>query len=134
MLINRESLPRNLTWIAVFLVGTILAIVLYGVCSLGKSRWPGGSSPLVVLGSPRQPDDVVRVLAWPRQKVRAWRIGSARLRCGHIFWLGFLTVPLIVLHSGFNLGGHLSSILTILFGIVVVSGIFGLMGNSSCRE
>ena len=128
MLINRESLPRNLAWIAVFLVGTILAIVVYGVCSMGKSRWPGGSSPaglsFGVLGSLIM---LFELLLWPRKKVRAWRIGAARVWMRAHIWLGFLTVPLIVLHSGFSLGGQLSALLMILFGIVIVSGIFGLI-------
>ncbi len=127
MLINRESLPRNLTWIVVFFVGTVLAIVVFGVCSIGKSRWPGGSSPMGlsfgVLGSLLM---LFEFLLWPRKKVRSWRIGSARAWMRAHIWLGLLTVPLIVLHSGFNFGGQLSSLLMILFGIVIVSGIFGL--------
>ena len=127
MLINRESLPRNLVWIAVFLGGTILAVAGYGVASVGQSRWPGGSSPaglsLGVLGSSIM---LFEFLLWPRKKVRAWRIGSARAWMRAHIWLGLLTVPLIVLHSGFSLGGQLSSVLMVLFGIVIVSGIFGL--------
>ena len=90
---------------------------MYGVCSIGKSRWPGGSSPvgllLGVLGSLIM---LFEFLLWPRKKVRAWRIGAARAWMRAHIWLGFLTVPLIVLHSGFSLGGQLSSLLMILFG------------------
>jgi hypothetical protein len=127
VLINRESLPRNLAWIGVFLVGTIIAIGGYGFCSIGQSRWPGGSSPigllLGVLGSLLM---LFEFFLWPRKKVRAWRIGSAQVWMRAHIWLGLLTVPFIVLHSGFRLGGPLSSALMILFGIVIASGIFGL--------
>jgi hypothetical protein len=41
-------------------------------------------------------------------------------------WLGLLTVPLIVLHTGFRLGGALPTVLTLLFAAVIASGIFGL--------
>ena len=93
-----------------------------------KSRWPGGSSPAgLLLGSPRQRHHAVRVPALASEEGAglADRLGRVWMRA-HI-WLGFLTVPLIVLHSGFSLGGQLSSLLMILFGIVIVSGIFGLV-------
>ncbi len=45
---------------------------------------------------------------------------------GHI-WLGLLSVPLILFHSGFHLGGALTTVLMILFGLVVLSGVFGLI-------
>jgi hypothetical protein len=41
-------------------------------------------------------------------------------------WLGLLTVPLVVLHTGFRLGGLLPMVLTILFAAVIASGVFGL--------
>ncbi len=127
MLINRESLPRNLAWIAVFLGGTLLAIAVYAVSCMGKSRWPGGSSPVGltfgVLGGSIM---LFEFFLWPRKKIRAWRVGSASFWMRAHIWLGLLTVPLIVLHSGFRLGGELSSVLMILFGITIASGLFGL--------
>ncbi len=127
MLINRESLPRNLAWIAVFLGGTFLAIMVYGVSCIGKSRWPGGSSPPgLVFGVLGGSIMLFEFFLWPRKKVRAWRIGSASIWMRAHIWLGLLTVPLIVLHSGFRLGGELSSVLMVLFGITIVSGLFGL--------
>src|SRR5262249_29645805 len=63
---------------------------------------------------------------WFRKQVRAWRIGRARAwLCAHI-WLGLLALPLLVLHSGFHLGGSLSTVLMVLLVIVVLSGIWGL--------
>src|SRR5262249_32094129 len=41
-------------------------------------------------------------------------------------WLGLLTVPLILLHSGFAWGGQLTTILAVLFIAVIASGIYGL--------
>jgi len=38
-----------------------------------------------------------------------------------------LTVPLILLHSGFSWGGQLTTILAWLFIVVIASGIFGLV-------
>jgi hypothetical protein len=42
-------------------------------------------------------------------------------------WLGLLTIPLLVLHSGFNWGGSLSTVLMALLLVVVASGIWGLI-------
>lgn len=56
-----------------------------------------------------------------------WWIGSrqAWLR-GHI-WLGLLSVLLILCHSGFRVGGPLTLALWIVLGLVIVTGILGLV-------
>ena len=46
--------------------------------------------------------------------------------CGGTSGWGCSPFLLIVLHSGFRLGGELSSVLMILFGITIASGLFGL--------
>jgi hypothetical protein len=45
---------------------------------------------------------------------------------GHI-WLTLLTIPLILLHSGFRVGGPMTTTLMALYAIVMVSGIYGLI-------
>jgi hypothetical protein len=127
VLINRESLPRNLAWIAVFAIGTIATVVTFCVCSAGTMRWPGGGSKCgMAFGILAAAIMVFEVLIWPRKKVRSWRLGSARAWMrGHI-WLGLLTIPLVVLHTGFTVGGQLNILLMILFAVVIVSGLFGL--------
>ena len=62
-----------------------------------------------------------------RRKVPTWQIGRGTFWMrGHI-WLGLLSFPLILFHGGFRLGGPLTAVLMILFGIVIVSGILGLL-------
>jgi hypothetical protein len=60
-----------------------------------------------------------------RKKVPVWRVGRAQtwLR-GHL-WLGLLSLPLILFHSGFRYGHGLTAVLMTLLIIVVASGIFG---------
>jgi hypothetical protein len=41
-------------------------------------------------------------------------------------WLTLLTIPLILLHSGFRMGGPMTTLLVILYAVVMVSGIYGL--------
>ena len=42
-------------------------------------------------------------------------------------WLTLLTIPLIILHSGFRLGGPMTTLLMALYALVMVSGIYGLV-------
>ena len=41
-------------------------------------------------------------------------------------WLTLLTIPLVLLHSGFRLGAPMTTLLMALYGVVMVSGIYGL--------
>ena len=41
-------------------------------------------------------------------------------------WLTILTIPLVILHSGFRFGGAMTTFLMVLYGIVMVSGFYGL--------
>jgi hypothetical protein len=42
-------------------------------------------------------------------------------------WLTFLTIPLVILHSGFRLGGPMTTLLMALYALVMGSGIYGLV-------
>lgn len=56
-----------------------------------------------------------------------------RLFPGHIqtwlrahIWLTVLTIPLILLHSGFRLGSPMTTLLMVLYAVVMLSGFYGL--------
>jgi hypothetical protein len=67
-------------------------------------------------------------LIWPRKKVRSWQIfGSAQVWMRAHIWLGLLSLPLAILHTGFRVGGHFNATFLILFVFVIVSGVFGLL-------
>jgi hypothetical protein len=70
---------------------------------------------------------IFAMLLSARKKVRTWTsIGHVQfwLR-GHI-WLTILTIPLVLFHAGFRLGGPMTQLLMALYGIVMVSGFLGL--------
>jgi hypothetical protein len=69
---------------------------------------------------------VFEMLLWFRKQVRAWRIGRAQAWLRAHIWLGLLCLPLLILHSGFQLGGVLTTWLLILLVIVIASGVWGL--------
>jgi hypothetical protein len=62
-----------------------------------------------------------------RKKIPLWRIGTVQRWLRAHIWLTFLTIPLIILHSGFRLGGPMTTLLMALYAVVMVSGIYGLL-------
>src|SRR3954464_12087791 len=61
-----------------------------------------------------------------RKKIPLWRVGTVQRWLRAHIWLTLLTIPLVILHSGFRLGGPMTTLLMVLFAIVMVSGIYGL--------
>ena len=61
-----------------------------------------------------------------RKKIPLWRVGTVQRWLRAHIWLTLLTIPLILLHSGFRLGGQMTTLLMVLYAIVMVSGIYGL--------
>lgn len=61
-----------------------------------------------------------------KRKVPHWKMGRAQawLR-GHV-WFGLLAVWLVALHSGFGLGGWVTTVIWVLTGLVTVSALVGL--------
>lgn len=62
-----------------------------------------------------------------RKKKRLWPIGSVQTWLKAHLWLTVLTVPLVVLHSGFRMGGPHTMGLLALYALVMGSGIFGVI-------
>src|SRR4029077_3032708 len=87
-----------------------------------------GGTPLgLVLGTISLGIFVFAALLGVRKKVPFLPVGNVqRWLRGHI-WLTLLTVPLILLHSGFRLGSPMTTMLMVLYAIVTVSGIYGLI-------
>ena len=85
----------------------------------------GGTALGLVFGSLGFAFMIFAALLGARKKVPVWRVGRAQtwMRC-HL-WLGLLSLPLIVFHSGFRYGHGLSAVLTTLLIVVVASGVFG---------
>jgi hypothetical protein len=60
-----------------------------------------------------------------RKRVPVWRLGRAQAWMRGHLWLGALSLPLILLHGGFHLGGTLTRVLMWLLILTVGSGLFG---------
>jgi hypothetical protein len=61
-----------------------------------------------------------------RKKIPLWRVGTVQRWLRAHIWLTLLTIPLILMHSGFRLGGPMTTLLMALYALVMVSGIYGL--------
>jgi hypothetical protein len=60
-----------------------------------------------------------------RKKVPIWRLGRAQTWMRGHLWIGLLSLPLILFHSGFAFRGPLTTVLMVLFYVVIASGVAG---------
>jgi hypothetical protein len=85
----------------------------------------GGTAVGLAFGSLGFAFMIFAALLGARKKVPVWRVGRAQTWMRGHLWLGLLSLPLIVLHSGFRYGHGLTAVLMTLLIIVVTSGVFG---------
>lgn len=123
--------PEHRSWCAATVLATVAATAWYVAEGLrsGQWTWPSGSSaPGFAFGVVGGLIIVFEMLLWVRKKYRVVRIGRAMLWMKAHIWLGLLTLPLMVLHSGFRWWDvPLSGALMMLFLVVIASGIWGLV-------
>lgn len=87
-----------------------------------------GGTPLgLIFGSISLGVFIFAALLSLRKKIPLWRIGTVQRWLRAHIWLTFLTIPLVILHSGFRLGGPMTILLMVLYAIVMLSGIYGLI-------
>jgi hypothetical protein len=105
---------------------TGLATLLYVALVAGRSDASGGSAIGLLFGILAFLAMAFAGLLAVRKSFRVLPFGSAQfwLR-GHI-WIGLVSVPLVLFHANFRLGGVLEMALMAVFFIVIASGVFGL--------
>src|SRR5438552_2114649 len=87
-----------------------------------------GGTPLgLIFGTIALSIFVFAALLGVRKKIVLWRIGTVQHWLRAHIWLTLLTIPLVILHSGFRLGGPMTTLIIILYVVVMVSGIYGLV-------
>jgi hypothetical protein len=113
-------------------IGTLssLAVLTLGYVAyvtMARNEPSGGSIPGLAFGILAFLLMVFAFLLGLRRRFPAARLGSGQwwLR-GHL-WLGGLTVPVVLFHSGFRFGGPLEQALMWSFVIVVATGVYGLL-------
>ena len=129
LLFERKSWPPHRRWLYFCAAAVVAATAFYFGFAYTNNppTWPGGSSlPGLTFGVLGGLIILFEFLLWFRKKVRVWRIGRAQTWLRAHIWLGLLCGPLLLYHSGFRLGGALSTLLMILLLMVLVSGVWGL--------
>jgi hypothetical protein len=86
-----------------------------------------GGTPLgLIYGSVAAAIFVFAALLGLRRKRPTLKVGRLQLWLkGHI-WLTILTIPLVLLHCGFSTGSPMTKWFLVIYGIVMVSGFYGL--------
>jgi hypothetical protein len=123
MLINRKQ--TGWVWTTLILATLATAVYWFDPQALTRghkgSNWVGLVFGLLALGI-----FIFCAALSLKRKAPHWKIGRAQawLR-GHV-WFGLLAVWLVALHSGFGMGGPVTTIIWILTGVVTVSALVGL--------
>ena len=135
---------KHFPWLVSVCLATIAACILY-VGNFHPARLPSwihlppsliqtptehhtvGGTPLgLAFGAISLAIFVFAALLSLRKKIPLWRVGTVQRWLRAHIWLTLLTIPLVILHSGFRLGGPMTTLLMALYAIVMASGIYGL--------
>src|SRR5437667_2252896 len=92
-----------------------------------EHRSVGGTPLGLIFGTISFGIFIFAALLGVRKKLALWRVGTVQRWLRAHIWLTLLTVPLVILHSGFRLGGPMTTLIIILYVVVMVSGIYGLV-------
>lgn len=113
-------------WLIATLVALAFATAVYLPYASHSAQGPSGGSAIgLTFGIIGSAFMLFAGLLGARKKVPVWRVGRAQTWMRGHLWLGLLSFPLILFHAGFHFGGPLTTVLMVLFIIVVASGVFG---------
>jgi hypothetical protein len=113
-------------WALASLAILAISAAVYAVYALNSPLGPrGGSSIGLIFGIFGFGFMIFAALLGARKRVPTWRIGRAQAWMRGHLWLGFLALPMLLFHGGFQFGGTLTRVLMWLLIITVLSGIFG---------
>ena len=103
-----------------------ISALLYGIYRVpARDGSMGGTALGLTYGATGFAFMIFAALLGARKKVPVWRVGRAQTWMRGHLWLGLLSLPVLVLHSGFRYGHGLTAVLMTLLILVVASGIFG---------
>jgi hypothetical protein len=124
VIIDSSHKPWILAATSALLTGALSYAIYIAVSDLRPS---GGSGPGLIYGVAGSAMIGLSILLSARKKVPTMRIGRVHTWMKAHVWLGLLSFPLILFHSGFALGGPLTTVLMVLFTFITLSGIVGVL-------
>lgn len=114
------------SWLVASLAIFGAALLLYGVYRVPSGTGSmGGTGMGLAFGSTGFAFMIFAALLGARKRVPVYRFGRAQTWMRGHLWLGLLSLPLILFHSGFRYGHGLTAWLMTLLIVVVASGVFG---------
>ena len=116
------------TWAFLTLIALVVLALLYAYyCTLSADGPRGGSLPGLAFGVLAAVLMIFAGLLAARKKAPRWQVGSARWWLkGHI-WMGLLSLPVTLFHTGFRFGGTVEQGLMWVYLLVMASGVVGLV-------
>ncbi|HEX4003534.1 MAG TPA: hypothetical protein VHX36_12860 [Candidatus Acidoferrales bacterium] len=113
-------------WLIASAIILVVATAIYIPYAAASPYGPSGASAIgLTFGITGSAFMIFAGLLGARKRFPVWRIGRAQAWMRGHLWLGILSLPLILFHGGFRLGGPLTTALMVLLIVVVLSGIFG---------
>ncbi len=122
MRIDRTHKGWLVASLAIFGV-SLLLYAFYRVPAAAGSM--GGTAMGLAFGGAGFAFMIFAALLGARKRVPVYRFGRAQTWMRGHLWLGLLSLPLILFHSGFRYGHGLTAWLMTLLIVVVASGLFG---------
>jgi hypothetical protein len=114
------------TWLVASLAILGVSALLYSFYRASSANGSmGGTAAGMAFGGAGFALMIFAALLGARKRVPVYRFGRAQTWMRGHLWLGLLSLPIILFHSGFRYGHGLTAWLMTLLIIVVVSGVFG---------
>ena len=134
LIAGRNFWKLHSRWLFAVCIATLIAVCLTLAAAMRAGRWPGGGSATGLLWGVLAAAIFLFEVALVVKKTTLFRtvrwLGPAQTWMKAHIWLGLLTVPLVVLHSGGRLGGTLTTIFVTVFAGIILSGIWGLAAQN----
>jgi hypothetical protein len=113
-------------WLVASLAILGVSLFVYGLYAIPAATGSmGGTAAGLVFGSAGFAFMIFAALLGARKRVPVYRLGRAQTWMRGHLWLGLLSLPMILFHSGFRFGHGLTAWLMALLIAVVASGVFG---------
>jgi hypothetical protein len=126
-----RSVPWRITLILMSLAAITLALIAAVAVGgiIGLWTWPPQPSSVLGVACGLVAGFIVffEMALLPRKWYRGRRFGATRKWMRWHIWLGFVCLPIVLIHAGFGFGGPLSTVTLLLFLVVSLSGVWGLL-------
>jgi len=116
-------------WFIATVTAGITATTIYIPYARLGAKTSGGSILGITFGVTGYALMVYAALLGVRKKFPLWRVGRASTWMRGHLWMGFLSFPLLLFHSGFAANGPLTALLMVLLIGAIITGVLGALAQ-----